>query len=188
MRGLRSDSQLPRNLFHAVAVDIFPLQRIAVVRRQSVQRHLDQPRHLKSSIVFLRLSCGRRLQRIHGSLQIRRIFRENDGLAVSRQSFEVIVQLMPAYRAQPGEQRSLASVGMQLLNRLRKRDVNNLPGGIQVIAQPRTSKAVQPREIAVEEFMEGLPIMCQEAFYQSLILKPLVHVRRSLPYCSSCIR
>lgn len=135
MRGLRSDSQLPRNLFHAVAVDIFPLQRVAVVRRQSVQRHLDQPRHLKASIVILGLTCGRRLQRIHGSLQIRRIFREYDVLAVSRQSFEVIVQLTPAYRAQPREQRGLASVGMQLLNGLRKRDVNNLPGGIQVIAK-----------------------------------------------------
>ena len=62
--------------------------------------------------------------------------------------------LVPAERAQPGEQGSLASVGVQLPDGPDQRRLHDLLRAVVVSRKPRTGKPVEPRKIVRKKLLE----------------------------------
>ena len=62
--------------------------------------------------------------------------------------------LVSTQRAEPGEQRGLTAIGVELVEGADQRQLSDLLRGVVVATQPRPGKPIQTREVRREELLE----------------------------------
>ena len=175
LRRLEADTELGGDLVDAESIDVLPLERVAVVRRQLIERYLNQPRGLQPSELVLGLVGLRRRNRFDGRANVRRVFRQHDVLPLAGDALAMVGDLMAADRAKPCEKGGFAPVRAELANGLRQRHLHDLLRRVRVIVETRPSKAVEPRKIAVEERVESLAIVRQQALDEASVFELVGH-------------
>ena len=96
-------------------------------------------------------------------------------LPLTRRALAMVRDLVAADRAEPREEGRLAPIRAELAHRLRQSHLHDFLRSVRVVREPRPSKPVQAREIAVEERGEGLAIVCQQALYQAPVFELVGH-------------
>src|SRR5262245_2617466 len=126
-----------------------------------IQRYQHETGELSPLSLSLR-GCSGGSKQVERSASAGFVLDELDLRAMSG-TLEPPGDLMPAQRAQPGEQRRLPSVGVQLANALDERGLHHVLCRRIVSAKPRTGKPVEPGEIVREELVGCRLIASQDA-------------------------
>src|SRR5262245_37833955 len=149
--SLVADCEPAGDLAHRKPVDVLPLEHVAVVAGQRVERSLDDALQLFAPGARVRPVGIRGRERLEDRPRVRLVLEQHDARAATTGLPEVVGKHVAADLAEPGVQRRLAAIGLQPLERIAERLLDHVLRRLTVPVQARHREAVEPREEIVEQ-------------------------------------
>ena len=91
---------------------------------------------------------------------------------------QAVGEFVTADRAQPGEQRGFAAVGVQLLDGAGQRALDHVAGHVGVVGQSSRRESIEPREVVIEKPAERALVAGEQPFCEPFVLQPDRHASR----------
>src|SRR5690606_36364572 len=175
LRRYLDDPEPHTDFLDAAPFDVLPLEHVSVASWEAIEHRLDELSRLFPAVAMTRLVVRRRFNRFEDRAHLGTVLDQDDLFALALPHAQVIHDLPAADLADPGEQRRIAPVGSETADRLRQRRLYDFLRCFGVGAQAGQRKAIDAREIVVEERVEGALISREHPSYQVSFVRHAVY-------------